>query len=44
MITYRTIGLQEMNRELFRDFIRHQVVGDCLRREGDRWVVKADPL
>lgn len=44
MITYRALDFQKMNQELFRDFIRHQVVEDCLRREGDCWVVKADPF
>lgn len=44
MITYRNILSEELNRELFRNFIRRQVVGDCLRREGDRWVVKPDPF
>lgn len=41
---YRKIELSELNRELFRGFIRRQVVTDCLRREGGKWVIKSDPF
>ena len=44
MIQYRNIEEMELDRELFRHFIRHQVVGDCVRREQGRWVVKPDPF
>lgn len=44
MIVYRRIGYEELNRQLFGDFIRRQVVLDCLRREGGCWVVKEDPF
>ena len=44
MIQYRTLQKQEISRELFRDFIRRQEVTDCLRREGEKWVVKPDPF
>ena len=41
---YRTLNISELNRELFADFIRHQVVNDCWRRENDAWVIKPDPF
>ena len=44
MVQYRTLQKQEINRELFRDFIRRQEVVDCLRREGEKWVVRPDPF
>lgn len=44
MIQYRDLQTQEIDRELFRTFIRHQKVVDCLRRDGENWVVKADPF
>ena len=44
MISYRTLKEEEISRELFRHFIRRQVVGKCLRREGDKWIEKDDPF
>ena len=44
MIEYRTIPEQEIDRELFRAFIRRQVVNQCLRRENGAWVVRSDPF
>lgn len=44
MIQYRTIHADEINRALFQDFIRRQVVTDCWRREEGRWVVRSDPF
>ena len=44
MITYRTLGEQEISRELFRSFIRHQVVTKCWRREEGKWVIRDDPF
>lgn len=44
MVAYRTLREEEIERELFRDFVRHQVVNDCWRREGGEWVVKSDPF
>ena len=44
MISYRTLKEEEINRELFRHFIRRQVVGKCLRREGNAWIEKDDPF
>lgn len=44
MIQYRRIKEKEIERELFRHFIRRQVVTDCWRREKGEWVVKSDPF
>lgn len=44
MIQYRTINVDEINRALFQDFIRRQIVTDCWRREKGQWVVKSDPF
>lgn len=44
MIAYRELTESEINRELFRNFIRHQVVTKCWRREEGKWVVREDPF
>lgn len=44
MIEYRKLCKEEINRELFRNFIRHQKVTDCWRKENDKWVIKSDPF
>lgn len=44
MIEYRQLHIEEICRELFRDFIRHQKVTKCLRRQDGKWVVKDDPF
>ena len=33
MVKYRTLHAEEICRELFKDFIRHQIVEKCWRRE-----------
>ena len=44
MITYRTFSADEINRELFGGFNRHQVVTKCRRRDNDQWVIRDDPF
>ena len=44
MIKYRILQEQEIDRGLFRAFIRRQVVDRCLRREDGVWVVRSDPF
>ncbi len=44
MIEYRRLQEQEINRRLFRTFIRRQVVDQCFRRENGAWVVRSDPF
>lgn len=41
---YRSLQEHEINRELFRDFIRRQVVTKCWRRENGEWVIKDAPF
>lgn len=43
-IQYRELCLDEICMELFGDFIRHQVVTKCRRRENGRWIVKDAPF
>ena len=43
-IGYRELREDEIDRELFMHFIRHQKVEICLRRDGDRWVERPDPF
>lgn len=44
MIEYKDIYTEDINRELFCGFIRHQEVHDCWRKEKGEWVIKADPF
>lgn len=44
MIEYRKLQENEINRELFSHFIRHQTVVKCWRRQGNKWVIKDDPF
>lgn len=44
MIERRILSEQEIDRDLFRAFVRHQVVNLCYRREGDAWVIRPDPF
>lgn len=44
MIQYRTLCADELCRELFRSFIRHQTVTKCWRRENGAWVIRDDPF
>lgn len=41
---YRELKINEINRELFSEFIRRQVVTDCWRRENGEWVIRPDPF
>lgn len=43
-IVFRKIDADEICRELFRGFIRRQVVTDCFRSDGGKWIVKSDPF
>ena len=45
MAEYRPLAADEIDRELFRSFIRRQVVVKCWRRdEAGGWVVRDDPF
>jgi len=44
MLQYRELQTEEIGRELFRGFIRHQVVTDCWRKEGGQWGIQSAPF
>ena len=44
MMQYREISADEMNRELFQNFIRRQVVTKCWRKEDGEWKIKDVPF
>ena len=44
MITYRNVREEEINRELFRYFIRHQEVTKCWRKVNGEWIIKDNPF
>lgn len=44
MIQYRTLCVDELCRELFRHFIRHQIVTKCWRRDNGEWAIRDDPF
>ncbi len=44
MIQYRRLYEDEICRELFRDFIRHQKVTKCWRKEKGEWLIKDAPF
>lgn len=41
---FRELTSEEINLDLFKNFIRHQVVNDCYRKVDGKWVIKADPF
>ncbi len=43
-ICYRELNIDEIKTELFRDFIRRQIVTDCWRKENGKWVIRKDPF
>lgn len=44
MIQYRKLSADELSRELFSYFIRHQVVTKCWRKEDGEWKIKDVPF
>lgn len=44
MIQYRNLQSNELCLELFQDFIRHQEVTKCWRKENNQWILKDDPF
>ena len=44
MIEYRILSCGEIEKELFKGFIRRQVVNDCWRKVNGEWVIKSDPF
>lgn len=44
MIEYRNLCENEIDADLFKNFIRHQVVTKCRRKENGKWVVVDAPF
>lgn len=44
MLQYRQLRADEICRELFQNFIRHQNVGKCWRKENNKWVIRDAPF
>lgn len=44
LLKYRALCAEEICRELFKDFIRHQIVTKCWRKENGKWIIKDDPF
>ncbi len=44
MIQYRELHEKEIDRDLFRQFIRHQNVTKCWRKEKGEWVIRDAPF
>ena len=44
MLTYRKLLENEISRELFLHFIRHQTVTMCRRKHNGQWAVEEDPF
>lgn len=44
MTAYRTLTENEIDRDLFSHFARHQVVTKCWRRESGKWVIRDNPF
>ena len=44
MNAYRELSANEINRELFSKFIRHQNVTKCWRKQNNEWVIKDAPF
>lgn len=44
LLKYRALYADEICRELFNDFIRHQIVTKCWRKENGKWIIKDAPF
>ncbi len=44
MVEYRILVAEEICRELFGDFIRHQIVTKCWRKDHGEWIIKNAPF
>lgn len=44
MITYRELDINELCLELFSEFVRHQNVTKCWRKENEKWIIKDAPF
>ena len=39
LLKYRMLNAEEVNREIFKDFIRYQNVTKCWRKENGKWII-----
>ena len=44
LLKYRMLNAEEVNREIFKDFIRYQNVTKCWRKENGKWIIKDAPF
>jgi len=44
MIQYKKLDADEIDRNLFDGFIRHQIVTKCWRKENGEWIIKNAPF
>ena len=44
LLKYRMLNAEEVNREIFTDFIRYQNVTKCWRKENGKWIIKDAPF
>lgn len=44
MVQYRVLYVDEICQELFKDFIRRQIVTKCWRKENGVWAIKDSPF
>ena len=44
LLKYRMLNAEEVNREIFKDFIRYQNVTKCWRKKNGKWISKDDPF
>lgn len=44
LLKYRMLNAEEVNREIFKDFIRYQNVTKCWRKKNGKWIIKDDPF
>jgi len=44
MIEYRDVSLEELDMDLFSDFVRHQVVTKVKRKDKGEWIIKDEPF
>ena len=43
-LKYRVLYAEEICRELFKDFVRHQIVTKGWRKENGKWIIKDVPF
>lgn len=44
MVQYKNLCMHDINRSLFDNFIRRQIVTKCWRLEDGEWMIKDDPF